>query len=254
MAVRNATGVDVSVGVDSAVRGAQVSVGGQSVDQFGHVEGISAGVRDQRLKARTRWQSEPTLHEVGDGVLVERSEDHMESAVTQRGVEEPVQRVVPGDRPERDDERHRHIAEVAGGEAERGDRRRVSPLEIVESDDQRRFEGHQLEALAEALDDPELGRGLVDEPGDLGAQWIRRRSAAVQRVDQRPEWPPAVELVGTGVNHAEAGWLGQDLGKEPRLADPSLALEQYDLADVAEAAADRVELTRSAEEVPASTP
>ena len=69
-----------------------------------------------------------------------------------------------------------------------------------------------------------------------------------------PNGLPAVELVGTGVNHAEAGWLGKDLGKEPRLADPSLALEQYDLADVAEAAADRAELTRSAEEVPASTP
>ena len=61
------------VGVDSAVGSAQVSVGGQSVDQFGHVEGISAGVGDQRLKARTRWQSEPILHEVGDSVLVERS-------------------------------------------------------------------------------------------------------------------------------------------------------------------------------------
>ena len=155
----------------------------------------------------------------------------MEGAVTQRGVEEPVQRVVPGDRPERDDERHRHIAEVAGGKAERGDRRRVSPLKIVESHDQRRLECHQLEALAEAFDDPELGRRLVDQPGDLGAQWIRRRSATVQRVDQRPEWPAAVELVGTGVNHAEAGWLGKDFGKEPRLADPSLALEQDDLAD-----------------------
>ena len=90
---------------------------------------------------------------------------------------------------------------------------------------------HQLEALADALDDPELGRRLVDQPSDLGAQWIRRRSAAVQRVDQRPKWPPAVELVGAGVNHAEAGWLGKDLGKEPCLADPSLALEQDDLAD-----------------------
>ncbi len=178
----------------------------------------------------------------------------MESAVTQRGVEEPVQRVVSGDRPERDDERHRHIVEVAGGKAQRGDRRRVSPLEIVERDDQRRLEGHQFEALAEALDDPELGRRLVDQPGDLGGQWIGRRPATVQRVDQRPEWPPAVELVGAGVNHAEAGWLGKDLGKEPRLADPSLALEQDDLADVAEAAADRAELTRSADEVPASTP
>ena len=85
---------------------------------------------------------------------------------------------------------------------------------------------------------------------DSGSADDRRQS---DRVDQRPKWPPAVELVGAGVNHAEVGWLGKDLGKEPCLADPSLALEQYDLADLAEAAPDRAELTRSAEEVPAST-
>ena len=227
------------VGVDSAAGGVEVSLGSKGVDQFGHVEGISAGARDQRLKARTRWQSEPILHEVGDGVLVERSEGHMQRTVTQRGVEEPVQRVVSGDRPEGHDERHGHIVEVTGGEAQRGDGRRVSPLEIVDRDDQRFLESHEFEALAEALDDPELGRRFVDQPSDLGAQWIGRRPMAVQRVDQRPEWPPAVELVGAGVNHADTGSLGKDLGEEPGLADPGLALEQDDLADAAEALADR---------------
>ena len=241
------------VGIDSAAGGVEVSLGSKGVDQFGHVERVSAGARDQRLKARTRWQSESILHEVGDRVLVERSESHMECAVTQRGVDEPVQRVVSGERPKGHDERHGHIAEVAGGEAQGGDRRRVSPLKIVDSEDQRLLERQQFEALAEALDDPELWRRLVDQPSDLGGQWIRRRSTAVERVDQRPEWPPAVELVGTGVNHSDTGSLGKDLGEEPRLADPGLALEQDDLAATAEALANRAELTRPSEEVPAST-
>jgi hypothetical protein len=49
------------------------------------------------------------------------------------------------------------------------------------------------------------------------------------------------------VNHADAGSLGQDLGEEPRLADPSFALDQHDLADAAEVPADRAELIRPAE-------
>jgi hypothetical protein len=97
------------------------------------------------------------------------------------------------------------------------------------------------------LDDPKLGRRLVDQPSDLGVQRIRRRSTAVERVDQRPERPPAIELVGTGVNHADAGSLGQDLGEKPRLADPSLALDQDDLADATEVLADRAELIRPAQ-------
>jgi hypothetical protein len=56
------------------------------------------------------------------------------------------------------------------------------------------------------------------------------------------------------VKHAKPGWRGKDLGEEPRLSDPGLALEQDDLASATEALSDRAELTRPAEEVPASTP
>jgi hypothetical protein len=55
------------------------------------------------------------------------------------------------------------------------------------------------------------------------------------------------------VNHPDTVSLGKDLGEEPRFADPGLALEQDDPADGAEALANRAELTRPADEVPAST-
>jgi hypothetical protein len=55
------------------------------------------------------------------------------------------------------------------------------------------------------------------------------------------------------VNHPDTGSLGEDLGEEPRLADPGLALEQDDPAGSAEVVANRAELTRPADEVPAST-
>src|SRR5262249_8577376 len=99
---------------------------------------------------------------------------------------------------------------------------------------------------------PELRRGLVDQSRNFRAKWISGRSTTVQRVDQRSERSRAIELVGTGANHADADWLSQRLIQEARFADPRFAFEQDDLADAAEARANRVELIRPAKEVPLS--
>jgi hypothetical protein len=55
------------------------------------------------------------------------------------------------------------------------------------------------------------------------------------------------------VHHSDTGSLGKDFGEEPRLADPGLALDQDELSATSEALANRAELTRPSEELPAST-
>jgi hypothetical protein len=160
--------------------------------------------------------------------------------------------VTTGDRPGRQHERGWHVHQVPGGEAQRGHRRRVGPLEIVDCNQQRSLQGGAFEKVSEAFDDPELGRSLVDETGDLDAEWISRRHPAAQRVSQWPERSCPLELLSISVKPPDSRGTRENLGQKPGLADPRFALYQYDLAPSRPPAdqplANRVELGRPAEQ------
>lgn len=180
----------------------------------------------------------------------------MEGAVADRRVHESLKLVAPRDRPGRQHERGRHVHQVSGGEPQGGHRRGVGPLEIVDRDQQWPLQGQTLEPLGEAFDDPELGRSLVDETRDLGAERIGRRHPAAERVGQWSEGPGALELVGGGVKRSTPCCVRQDLGQEPALADPWFALDEHDLvpgrSPAGQPLAHCVELRRSADQTPLS--
>ena len=161
-----------SFGIDDAVAGVELSVGGEGLHQLGHVERAPGRAGDQRPETRSGRGAQHVLHEAHHRVVVQRAERHLQGAVADRRVDEVREFVASRDRPERQHEGDRHVDEVSGGEAQGCHGGGVGPLEVVDRDEQRSFQGHTFEELGKAFDDPELGRPLVDEAGDLGAELI----------------------------------------------------------------------------------
>ena len=244
-------------------------------DQRGGAEHLRGGLADgveSRLERRAHAAGAARALAGGEQLGDEQrqplalAEDAVGRRLVEPGLERQADHVGPAKAPERDplaelgearidplgvglvgapraQQQQRAALEAAGEVAERLQRRRVAPLQIVDPDHPRVGREGAEEQPADRLEEAQARARLIEAPGrrraelgqqasGVGAQGLidRPRSRAERRTQQRCDHAVGEPLLaGVGVGGERAAAAGGDLGErllgQPRLADPGLALD-----------------------------
>jgi hypothetical protein len=151
-------------------------------------------------------------------------------------------------RPQGAEQRDGQVREATPDRPQRDDRARIGPLQVLDHHRDGPLQRANLHRLDELVHEAEL------EPGDGGGVAGGPRRRECERLAERRERAPTVELVRASLAHREGEpprLRGERLG-EPRLADARFTLEQRAprraVGDGAEPALERRTLARATEQ------
>jgi hypothetical protein len=243
---------------------AEPALAGEQADHLGDEERVAVGlpVHGGR-QPRRRLDAADQGDEAGDITLVQAAQQHPAVTPAAGQVGEGRQQRMPAvhlDMPVGAEHERAGALQVLAHEPQRRQRGRVSPVEVVEDQQQRPLGGGRPEEAGEAVEQPEPGRLRLDrrrcrqvrqaladggdELGDVGRAGAhlaaeRRRVAALHvgadDLDPRPERRRTLRLPAAAPQDGGAACRrgGGHLLGEPGLADAGLAGEQHHAAAAA---------------------
>jgi hypothetical protein len=219
----------------------------QGVQQLRHIQRVASGALD-RLEKRWAGGCSHGFRDQGcDLVGAHALEPDMRTSVGYEVSQQPVELRAPGRGSEGSNQGERQVSKAPAQVAEGEQGRWIGPVKVLERDDRRRGQREPLHQRQDGFQDPEPERRRLGErqPGafdrvrvpdkqvaDLRSFPIRRRGVEVERLHQRPEGPFSLQLrrrPDEGLEPKPSRSV-QDLSQKPRLSDPSLALDERDLA------------------------
>jgi hypothetical protein len=219
----------------------------QGTQQLGHIQRVASGALDGLEERRPRGCSHDLSDQGGHLVGIHASQAQVGTSLGQELSQEPIQLRAPGRGPEGPNQGERQVGKAPAqlAKAEKG--RRISPVKVLHHQNHWRRQAHPLHQRQHRFQDPEPERRRIgqcqgtapnrfavsdEQAADLRSLRVRRSRVKIEGLHQRPEGPVALQLrrrpdIGLEPKSSSAA---QDFGHKPRLADPSLALDEADLA------------------------
>ena len=238
---------------------------GQRGEKLDHEQRVARGPRHPARQPRARWSAGQPPGQRQRRLGVERAQVEPDAPVLAGGVDHGRDRLPVG-RPRGGQDQRRVLRAQAGESAKHGQARAVSPVQIVDDQDEFGRRAQRLEYADERVDQVvDLHRDVLKAPGpglvplDSAAQFGQGRVGGMrrdpQRVADRAERPGLLELADLRRSHGHAPrpGLAGDLADQAGLADSGAALHDHRAAVAVpgrrEPAADLLELPVPADQI-----